>query len=409
MSSQSQSFKITAEMFEKLEYDETKVRLENKNNNLKSKISMREWKINLKKITLQDIFEKINKNLDVLANIESEEMCISVYLAKMFIKKSISPLTINRDNYKLPVKNILAVWETNLTEILEQLFLFINFEVESFTFYVDSAREKFFSKLLFDILGMVKESSLEVNKKEIMYLESLEINYKAVVVFKASDINAAIDQIVNSFEDPFSKTGVRSIYVQESCYDNFCYILCEKLRYYSENVLQDLHFCNKFNEYQEILDKMKAKKIQPKLPSNEKIIVPTICLNFARRFYDDGRNIAPIVNMQSFRTVKELISLMTEDQSGSVSIWADNNSIAYEIVLNSNITFFELNCHDICQYPLYKVKNYIFLNTFDIETTKIDIPKSGVVVDGNYHYQFFEVKSGSIKVIICPIGVTFAN
>ncbi|XP_055911736.1 uncharacterized protein LOC129945830 [Eupeodes corollae] len=218
----------------------------------------------------------------------------------------------------------------------------------------------------------------------------------AMVIFHQSDIEAATYKLAKSIDDPQTSGGVKLVFVQESCAERFTANLKSKLKTYSEDQLQGLNLKDTIKQSNKIVSKLTTKTISPEGPLSYASI---LVWDFSQEYFKgdsgagDGKAL-PIVCLFSFRTSKEAIALIKKETTNeNVSIWCENQAMAYEVITATSLQNYYLNCFDVSLSPLHPY---------------IQKAQPYALVENSYHYETLQI-SGHLKSIVFPFGTIFAN
>lgn len=169
-----------------------------------------------------------------------------------------------------------------------------------------------------------------INENEISPLQEDKKHFGTLFVTESSDLQSASDILAESFSDNTSPWRIRNLLVQENIEENFMELLQSKLQKYHPIFVNSQDFQDNFRSALSTASKMHLKICNN--PDDAGEVKPTIVLGQNRSYFDlPGSDIAPIVVMNIFRTVKEGIGMVNASNGGSVSIWCEKLSIAYEI------------------------------------------------------------------------------
>lgn len=212
-----------------------------------------------------------------------------------------------------------------------------------------------------------------------------ETNPLAMLVFHQADIDAAAYHLAKSIDDPTIQSPIRCVFVQESCVNRFSGSLRSKLKTYTKEHIQ----CSKTNE---IVSKLSAKTICPETPSDH-FALPLVW-NFSQEHFTVDGQILPVVSLFSFRTVKEAMAMVKKESiKKGATIWCENQAMAYEVIANTPLEDFYLNCFGISWKPIEEsVKN----------------AQPTALIENSYHYEVLLV-AGKQKRVVFPFGTIFAN
>uniref|UniRef100_A0A1B0D477 HBS1-like protein N-terminal domain-containing protein n=1 Tax=Phlebotomus papatasi TaxID=29031 RepID=A0A1B0D477_PHLPP len=181
------------------------------------------------------------------------------------------------------------------------------------------------------------------NEEEISPLQEDKKHFGTLFVTESSDLQSASDILAESFSDNTSPWRIRNLLVQENIEENFMELLQSKLQKYHPIFVNSQDFQDSFRSALSTASKMHLKICNN--PDDAEEVKPTIVLGQNRSYFDQpGSDIAPIVVMNIFRTVKEGIGMVNASNGGSVSIWCEKLSIAYEIASSVKVPSVWINC-----------------------------------------------------------------
>lgn len=405
-------------MLDELNYDQ-----EDKTSTETNTLKMTEYFINkfvISKMPSELAAENIKSHLSELSLIESDQNCIPAHIAEKHINLALSYFINNRSSAPNKSKIIPSTsplydassW-ISIFEVVHNVLLAFECGYFSIDIKFNASREKFLEHLFCTALGgknmTPKQPWTSTSASDIQIIDHNP--YTTMFVFDSGDLDAAAHCVSTSIDDPLIPWRVRSIYVQETCYESFCSKLKTKLRGYPAEILRDYAFVEDFHTSMEDLKKMKVNVIQPNGISGD--IIPTICCELGREYFDKNGKLSPIIVLKSIRTVKEGITLAKRETGGLASIWTHNISLAYEIVNNSDFTTFWINClgqlqksipftlrldrncigSDLASLEWFIGHSYIDGKELQSEDQRLlDALKSGTKIENNYHFEYFVTK-----------------
>lgn len=137
---------------------------------------------------------------------------------------------------------------------------------------------------------------------------------------------------------------LRNVLVQDSVQDKFLALVKTKLRSFPESFFLNPDFVERFNDALSQTERMGLESISnDSIPSS---VRPTLVLGARRSTLDSANTISPVLTLNTFRTVKEGISLLNAEHGGSVSIWANQLATAYEIAHSCTASTIWINCYE---------------------------------------------------------------
>ncbi|XP_055370806.1 uncharacterized protein LOC129605215 [Condylostylus longicornis] len=382
--------KISEENLNKLSYSKMDVNGTELNDGKFSNV-ITAFNFEITKIPIEEVYKRIKSNIDKLALIESHENCVPFHLAKRYIEQSMhlkdpqSKDFLKSKDYEM----IEATWMFRISDVLEKIFLNYILNNDNIILHVTKNREKFINTLFNEILKV--EAPVKIEQKDGVNQLALDIWQKGMIVFRGSDLNAAVQEVLDAFDDPLTGAELQSIYIQESCSEEFTEILKGKLRSYPEELLRDKFFLKEYKNNIEIVKGLNAKLLTSEGNELSNKVIPTIIYDVARKHFQENI-LTPIITLHIFRTVKDVVSLLEGERN--LSIWCSNTSVAFEIVRKSKTSLFQLNCYDV---------------TFPIDLKLNCGSDSKVIMDDEYHYEFFTEANGQKKFVVYPYGATFSN
>lgn len=385
------NIKITKGSFENLSYSKMEGSKTEPNDG-KFNNTITAFNFEMSKMNIDDVYQKIKANIDKLALIEANENCVPFNLAKRYIEQS---MHVQKPQSKDFLKSktyqmIEATWLFRICDVLEKIFLNLLLGNDNIILHVTKNREQFINTLFNDILNI--EAPVKIEQKDGVNQVSLDIWQKGMIVFKDSDLNSAVEEVIDALEDPLTGAELQTIYIQESCLTEFTAILKQKLRPYPQELLRDTFFLKEYEKNMNIVKGLNAKLLRSDgtTVADERVI-PTIINDVPRKHFE-GNTLTPIITLHTFRTVKDVISLLEGERN--LSIWCLNTSAAFEVVRKSKTSLYQFNCYDV---------------SFPIDLKVNSEYDSKVVMDDKFHYEFFTEASGQKKFVVYPYGVTFAN
>uniref|UniRef100_A0A7G3A7Y0 Putative aldehyde dehydrogenase n=1 Tax=Lutzomyia longipalpis TaxID=7200 RepID=A0A7G3A7Y0_LUTLO len=182
----------------------------------------------------------------------------------------------------------------------------------------------------------------ECIEEELPTLQEDKKHFGTLLVTEFSDLQSASDVLAESFSDNTSPWKIRNLLLQESVEEKFLELVMPKLEKYPQVYLSSQEFHDNFKGAITAATKMSLKLFSN--PKDEGDVKPTIVLGQNRSYFDKpGSDSAPIVVMNIFRTVKEGIGMANAFNGGSVSVWCEKLSIAYEIAHGLNVPIVWIN------------------------------------------------------------------
>ncbi|GAB0093062.1 hypothetical protein DMENIID0001_081140 [Sergentomyia squamirostris] len=280
----------------------------------------------------------VKSNQDVIAELEELSKIAPKNVTKLHIQKA---LEIAEYYGKFPCRstNISQefIWtrETSIFEILLDLFSSLQACV-SVKIRVDTVRNATFRYLS----GAFTTEHL--SQDEIPEIQEDRNHFGTLFITESCDLQSATDILVQSFNDNTAPWKIRNLLVQESVEERFYELLLPKMQKYHSVFTT----CPKFQEnYKNAIaaaSKMRIKMIVN--PEDLSEIRPTIILGQNRTYFDQaGKETAPVIVMNIFRTVKEGVTLLNASNGGSVSVWCENLSVAYEIAHGAKLPVIWIN------------------------------------------------------------------
>lgn len=191
-------------------------------------------------------------------------------------------------------------------------------------------------------------------------------------------------------EQPFAAKAIATVLVQESIKEDFLEKLKQQLKSYkAKNLTTNETFTKAL---------ITARKLNAQLISadeeKESVYRPTLICDFTHEQLGSAGP-SGIVTLHFFRTAKEAITLVNKEslKFNSVSIWHENHSYAYELIVTLKAVNYFVNCY---QVPL------------NVLEESLKAGKNYVSFDKSYHYETVQ-QDGLQKCIVFPFGSIFAN
>ncbi|KAH8288497.1 hypothetical protein KR054_004070, partial [Drosophila jambulina] len=217
----------------------------------------------------------------------------------------------------------------------------------------------------------------------------VEIQYRwnsprLMILCEDGDINCAMHYLVESLHDPFASNSVASLLLQESLLEEFIDRVKDRLEPLSSEISHHPVFVQTLQK----LEHMQARTTRgnPKtVPLNAS---PVLVYDVSHRYL--GKGPTGVITVHTFRTMKEAIELQSKEwlPFTSATIWNEKLAAAYELVAQSKILIFLLNCF------------YVDLGPISMAFTMNQ--NSVKIVDG-YHYETLTFRSNR-KVVVHPVG-----
>lgn len=207
---------------------------------------------------------------------------------------------------------------------------------ESFKIHTDSKR----LPLIRRVFG---ENFVEV-KTTILSAKPRKFERRCTqIVFESGDIESAIDSLFANLTDrTITPWRINSIYVQETLRNQFYLAINDRLK--ALNSLQPSPVARSNLNGAELSQKFGGKYIE----SNNKLIA--LLIETLPKYIEASDDDEPPVVVNFFRTAKEVIQLMNDDDCGdvaldrkTVSIWTENISLLYELANSLNVRIVWVN------------------------------------------------------------------
>lgn len=174
-------------------------------------------------------------------------------------------------------------------------------------------------------------------------LKGSSSSYGTLFVLENSDLESAADVLAESTSDDVSPWKIRHVLVQESALSRFTSLVSMRLRPFSEVLLRNEAFVSEFNNGLAVAHSMGLDCISnASIPTS---VRPTLVLGGARSHFDtEGKAMAPLITFNAFRTIKEGIAAFNSTNGGSISVWSDGLSGAYEVAHSVQASTVWINC-----------------------------------------------------------------
>lgn len=230
-----------------------------------------------------------------------------------------------------------------------------------------------------------------------LWSESSTINHCTMIVCDSGDIETASDILVNAFNENSLPWRIRNVYVQETIKQRFIESIAHKLRPFDESFRGNKDLITTTNRAIDMAHKMGLTIIRSN--DDQDGFIPSVILGQNwNYFYEDPKldSIEPfLILLNVYRTPKELISLAKPNLRGSVTLWSENISLAYEIVNHLDVGTVWINSYGVFNPSL----PYTFSNPLNVF--------GSAMFNGNKSQLLVESQTPSIKVKIDrPIGLT---
>lgn len=207
---------------------------------------------------------------------------------------------------------------------------------DSFKFHTDSKRLPFIRRVFGE--NFVEEKTTVLSAKPRKFERKC-----TQIVFDSGDIESAIDSMFANLTDRTNTPWrINSIYVQETLRNQFYLALNDRLR--ALNSLQPSPVARSNLNGAELSQQFGGKYIE----SDNKSIA--LLIETLPKYIEASDEVEPPVVVNFFRTAKEVIQLMNDDDGGdvaldhkSVSIWTENISLLYELANSLNVRIVWVN------------------------------------------------------------------
>lgn len=161
-------------------------------------------------------------------------------------------------------------------------------------------------------------------------------------VTESSDLESAADILSENTSDDISPWKIRHVLVQESVLSRFKALVSMRLRSFSEVLLRNETFVSEFNNGLAVAHSMGLDCLSnASIPTS---VRPTLVVGGARSHFDRDDVMAPLITFNVFRTIKEGIAAFNSANGGSISIWSDGISGAYEVAHSVQASTVWINC-----------------------------------------------------------------
>ncbi|XP_058447614.1 uncharacterized protein LOC131427995 isoform X2 [Malaya genurostris] len=215
---------------------------------------------------------------------------------------------------------------------------------------------------------------------------NLDVPFCTMMVFDSGDLESATDLLAKAWSRYSLPWVIRSVLLQETVQEKFISLLESKLKPFVDNV----PFEKELRAAVSKASKTGLRLIQSSADSKD--LKPTVVYGSNVDFFVEKDNFyaSPLVVLNVFRTVKEAVSLANKDNGGSVSLWTEELSLAFEaayavsaqsVWVNSHGTFnpafpYTFRRNDYCYGSKYavcekKVKT-VFVPTAEKPTNSVE-------------------------------------
>lgn len=222
------------------------------------------------------------------------------------------------------VHRVIIDTRKSVFEILLDLHSSMRATCVGFNLYfagADAAKDSFIRKLL-EFTNFDRDAeSLNIPQT------TFDAAYCTMVVFDSGDIESATDILANAWMYQTVPWIIRNILVQETIQEKFIQILESKLKPFQDNIAYEKQLRTAIN---------KASAVGLRVIQNAKDLKelkPTIVFGSSVDFFLESGTYetAPIMVMNVFRTAKEAITMANKSNGGSISLWTEELSLAFEV------------------------------------------------------------------------------
>lgn len=322
------------------------------------------------------VFSKNDKNLneksfyDFLVKEKDfivEQAVILNYAAKLEVHRELEiviKFIEHAEKFKLPLKSTKEKFPHNfelkngssLFELLIHIYwiMYVSYDVQVQVLVpLQSICKKILEKLLGKSL-----SDLEINT--ISHGKST-YNGSTMIVTENADINAAIDDIVKSWNNVWLPWTIRKVLVQENIAEMFLAKLSKQLPKVDQVIQRNQDVIQNFETN---FKKIQKKNLKYFSNATDGPIKATVVVGIPSNHFDHVWNVPnPIISLDIFRTVKEAITMLNKEPGESISIWSENISEIFEITKNSDKGNVWVNCHGVVDptCPFKMGSNYMIM------------------------------------------------
>lgn len=277
--------------------------------------------------TESTLFEYVSEQKDALAasiaSIPVEEAAYQIELALSFMKYYMDQEDDGLLDEPTAVHRLVVDTRKSVFEILLDVHSSMRSTCVGFSLYFsggDASKAAFVRKLL-----EFANFDTDADKLNIPSL-SIDISYCTMVVFDSSDLESATDVITKAWVNSSVPWTIRSVLVQETIQEKFIQLLESKLKPFTNNVPFEKELRSAINK----AFKTGLRLIQN--PKDTKDLKPTVVYGSSVDFFleKDSNLPSPLLVMNVFRTAKEAVGLANKDNGGSVSVWTEELSLAFE-------------------------------------------------------------------------------
>ncbi|XP_053696810.1 uncharacterized protein LOC128744071 [Sabethes cyaneus] len=272
------------------------------------------------------LFEYVSEQKNALAasiaGIPVEEATYQIELALSFMKYYMERDEDGLMDEPTAVHRLVVDKRKSVFEILLDVHSAMRSTCVGFSLYfvgADSSKNAFIGKLL-------EFTNFDTGAKELNIPPmSMDASFCSMIVFDSSDLESATDVLAKAWVNCSVPWLIRSVLVQETVQEKFIQLLESKLKPFTDNVPFEKNLRTAVNK----ASKTGLRLIQN--PKDAKDLKPTVVYGSSVDFFleNDG-NVSPVVVMNVFRTAKEAVALANKDNGGSVSLWTEELSLAFE-------------------------------------------------------------------------------
>jgi len=341
--------------------------------------------------TLFSYFEPKNQMVEMILpkHISRSEILEKLQSLKDDLEMSTLPTAIEIMKHKLHDPVLMESHEEVLFTTPSAFQLILNFfdlpeKVKEMKFVLNKGRAIALYEKLF------KHFQKPTDKVELLpYTDHLDSPpYSTLIITQNADLNAAVDQLLDNWNDDYEPTVIRDVLVQESVRDKFFLLLDDRL-----GKLRNFKFSDAF------IYSLSQKNLKTFQEQGFQILHDRIVLGIQRNYVEDLQICSAWVTLNTFRTSKEACSLYNKVNGGSASIWSESITETFELTKVINAKNIWINCHNIIHPSC----------VFTVGSKSYGGLKQTSFIEGNYFFTTIQENSGQLKSVVTRFGETFAN
>ncbi|XP_058823013.1 uncharacterized protein LOC131684297 [Topomyia yanbarensis] len=281
------------------------------------------YRVNTESTLFEFVSEQKNALAASIASLPVEEASKQIELALTFMKYYMEQEDDGLLDEPTAIHRVVIDTRKSVFEILLDLHSSMRATCVGFSLYFtgeDASKDAFVRKLL-------EFPNFDTGAKDLNIPKlSFDVSYCTMVVFDSSDLESATDVLAKAWVNCSVPWVIRSILVQETAQEKFIALMENKLKPFADNVPFERELRDAVNK----ASKTGLRLIQN--PTDSKDLKPTVVYGSSVDFFLEkgSPQPSPVVVLNVFRTAKEAISLANKDNGGSVSLWTEELSLAFE-------------------------------------------------------------------------------